>query len=338
MKKTSEVLRMFIKDKLPVFTVYFFGNGLIILFYYLIYGNSVEMCYPLLMSASVFFVYILISFVKYYHHVKLIYLAAENRDYSPHSLGCLEKYTAETLRSVHYRYMNELSTITNQQKKDERILSAWVHNMKTPVSVSDLLLQRYEKDEIDKEYYISAQREENSRQLSLLNGMLDIHRLKEFNKDYEPEALDLGQLITNAINQNRKTFIYNNVYPKYTKEEPVYVLTDSKWNLVLLTQVISNAVKYSKGDQAHNVYFSIDKKGKYTELHIRDEGKGIPEYDLAKVFEPFFTGDNGRNRMDSSGIGLYFCHEICNMLGQQISIESQEGTGTCVTITYLSKL
>jgi signal transduction histidine kinase len=73
-------------------------------------------------------------------------------------------------------------------------------------------------------------------------------------------------------------------------------------------------------------------------LTIKDEGIGIPEYDIGKVFEPFFTGDNGRKGYHSSGIGLYFCKEVCNMLGHSINISSGHNEGTSVKITYLAKL
>ena len=105
----------------------------------------------------------------------------------------------------------------------------------------------------------------------------------------------------------------------------------------MLSQIISNAIKYSSDhDKSKNIYFSISKEEKYTVLEIRDEGIGIPEYDIDRVFEPFFTGENGRRIKKSSGIGLYICKLIAEKLGHKIHIKSKVGQGTIVKLRYLS--
>jgi signal transduction histidine kinase len=136
----------------------------------------------------------------------------------------------------------------------------------------------------------------------------------------------------------------------------------------MLQQLISNAVKYShvENDLQENdalmensiyvenspqegtkleskyVIFEISKQivdgNGRVELKLKDQGIGIPAYDLPRVMDPFYTGDNGRKCYNSSGIGLYLCKEISKLLGATISIESNVGEGTTVTLSYLTKL
>ena len=110
---------------------------------------------------------------------------------------------------------------------------------------------------------------------------------------------------------------------------------------LVITQLISNGVKYSalKGEgEEKYLYFAIRKEDERIVLSIWDEGVGIPEYDMPRIYEAFFTGENGRRTDKSSGIGLYFCKQVCDMLGHELKITSKLGEGTTVTLSYLSKL
>ena len=79
--------------------------------------------------------------------------------------------------------------------------------------------------------------------------------------------------------------------------------------------------------------FIYEENGK-TILSIRDKGVGIPKGDLDRVFEPFFTGKNGRKYLESRGMGRYLLKDICDKLGHGIKVESIEGKGTTVSITF----
>ena len=169
-------------------------------------------------------------------------------------------------------------------------------------------------------------------------------RLEDFSMDYVPEALNLYDSLKNVINERRSQFIHNNVFPKVQCDcNAEKILTDTKWNEFMMGQIISNAIKYSRiynedKEVCKHVYFHIGKQNKYIVLTIRDEGVGIPHYDINRVFEAFFTGENGRKYKQSTGIGLYICKVISEKLGHEILIESEEGNGTKLQIKYLSKL
>lgn len=208
--------------------------------------------------------------------------------------------------------------------------------MKTPVSVINLIVQR-EKEKADTEIIKNIE-EENYKLRNGLDQILNVIRLDEFSRDYEPEVVDLVELIKEAINLRKNQFIYGNVFPKIQfNMDNALVLTDKKWSHFIIDQIISNAVKYSKKGEKEHVYFNIIRESNKTYMLIKDEGVGIPNYDLKRIFEPFFTGENGRNFQNSTGIGLYMCKKIAENLGHEISVTSSLGEGTTVKVTYISK-
>ena len=108
------------------------------------------------------------------------------------------------------------------------------------------------------------------------------------------------------------------------------IITDKKWFVVILEQVLSNSLKYTS-QGGIEIYFQEDR------LYIKDSGLGIQDADLLRVFERGFSGYNGRLTQQSSGLGLYLSKKIADELGHQISIASQVGQGTTVMISFSEK-
>src|SRR5699024_5326525 len=130
--------------------------------------------------------------------------------------------------------------------------------------------------------------------------------------------------VIDLINKdNRRYYIRNHLYPKIiTEQAEVYVETDEKWLYFILTQIIHNAIKYSAG-HAKEIIIKIEEIDKQIKLNVEDHGIGIPEYDLKRIFDPFYTGHNGRLYRESTGVGLYVVKEIVTYLGHEIKVESE---------------
>jgi len=111
------------------------------------------------------------------------------------------------------------------------------------------------------------------------------------------------------------------------------IFSDIKWVEFILNQVLGNAIKYSKESNGIIKIYSTSTENKIT-LTIEDNGVGISERDIFRVFEKGFTGDNGRKFGKSTGMGLYLCKKLCNRLGLGISIESKLEYGTKVYINF----
>ena len=114
-------------------------------------------------------------------------------------------------------------------------------------------------------------------------------------------------------------------------EKKVY--SDSKWIEFILGQIISNSIKYmNKEHKELKIYCS--EGSKYVILNIEDNGAGISEKDISRVFDKGFTGENGRKFGKSTGIGLYLCKKLCKKLGLDITLISEEGKFTRVSIIF----
>lgn len=338
-KVQKRIVLNFCKDHLSYTCTFFLSGGLIALFYSISTHSSVEIVYPALLTLFCYLVFTLICWFRYrrFNSRLIVYDGRTFIDLSPSS--CEQKEMNRALEQAQQYYLEKLQELRQQTAQNQQFISQWIHNMKTPVSITELVVQKALSGEAPPAQALQDIHQENERQLANLEQILSLLRLQDFSRDYVPNSLDLAAEVRKVINSRKTQFIYNRVFPRLeAPEEEVLVLSDAKWNEVMLDQLVSNAIKYSDAqDTSKNVYFSIERKQNRVVLKIRDEGIGIPEYDLRRVFEPFFTGENGRRHRNATGIGLYTCSLIAEKLGHDIELTSSPGCGTEVTVTYLSK-
>lgn len=210
--------------------------------------------------------------------------------------------------------------------------------MKTPVSVLKLALENEKDKNIDEQTRKSYESmEEEIEKLS--NGLemaLYTLRVNDFELDFKVEEISLLEIVRNVINENKNAFIVNSIYPKIASKQDLTVKSDKKWMKFVIGQIVSNSIKYSKVKAGENksVVFRIYRQDDRSILSIEDMGVGVPAEDLDKIFNPFFTGKNGRTYLESTGMGLYLSKEICNRLGHDIDVKSVEGEGTTVSIIF----
>lgn len=336
----NRVLKNFVMDHLSFTMAYFIGNFLIGLFYYISVGSNIEIIYPACLSLFVYIIFIMYRWIKYSKFNMKVEKLADNINYDIEACSCEEKEFVSIIEKIHHNYMEKMNSLHFDSENKKHFLSQWIHNMKTPISVIDLILQKTSRGEIPEKKALGDIKEENTSLLNKLEQVLNLIRLQSFTEDYVPETVDLKASLRKIINSRKSQFIYSRVYPRVeVDEESVLVLSDEKWNNAMIEQIVSNAVKYSSAeDSTKSVYFTIKREGTKVLLSIRDEGIGIPEHDISRIFKPFFTGDNGRERSGATGIGLYFCSQVAKRLGHDIKVKSKVGEGTEVIITYLSKV
>jgi signal transduction histidine kinase len=229
-------------------------------------------------------------------------------------------------------------------RRNLEMVSQWAHHMKTPVSVIDLELQKAKGEHMtsSSEQFttvLTSIEEENQRLHQTLQALLNMVRLEEFSADFTAVTIDLIALLRSLINDHKRDFIVHRVYPKLDLEDqadsPIHVVSDNKWLRFILEQILHNAVKYaSASDREGHITFRCRRMEQSTVLEIIDNGIGISSQDLPRVFNPFFTGENGRLFPHATGMGLYLAKETCQRLGHSLQITSQPGQGTQVTITF----
>lgn len=231
------------------------------------------------------------------------------------------------MRDLYGLYQNEVQSLYASQHRQLQFVNQWVHQMKTPISVINLLLQ--EDGELDKR----SIREEVDKIQRGLDVVLVNARLETFEEDMQIERVGLKSLIQQIVTDHKRLFITNGVFPVISIDESLVVATDAKWMKIVIGQFITNAVKYTF-EKGKRVYLTAEQNEKGFELTIRDEGVGIPASDLKRVTKAFFTGENGRLNGESTGMGLYIADEVCSKLGHPLTIESEVGQGTSVKILF----
>ncbi|MCB2339968.1 sensor histidine kinase [Clostridium estertheticum] len=240
----------------------------------------------------------------------------------------LSENISELLKEQHNLYEAEIQKCNKVHNEHLTFINQWVHQMKTPLSVIQLQLQEYAGEEKSR----SIEEEVNK-----LNKGLDMAmhfaRIDSFQNDFIVERIFLKKLVIGTINEEKKLFIKNKITPRLEIDDAIEVYSDVKWIKFVLDQLIINGVKYSK-DTGKELIIKAFEKEKEILLIVIDEGIGIPRKDIKRVFDLFFTGENGRKYGESTGMGLYISKEVCVNLGHKIEITSTADKGTMVTIRF----
>lgn len=150
-------------------------------------------------------------------------------------------------------------------------------------------------------------------------------------KDYVIREVSLEALVRNAIKKEARQMIEHKVQVQLGNMD-YQVLADPKWVEFMLSQILSNSLKY-KGENLRLKCEAEDYQAQVI-LSIEDNGVGIPDKDIGRVFDKGFTGENGRRYAKSTGIGLYLCKKLCKKMHLGIRLESKEGEGTKVFIIF----
>ncbi|MDR4173943.1 sensor histidine kinase [Bacillus nitratireducens] len=264
-------------------------------------------------------------------HVEAIVLSAVTRE---------QKLIARLLDQQISVYLSKLGTYRRQQELHNHFVLQWVHHMKTPLSVIDLLLQETAKEMPSSEKELKelslSLHEEADRMSKGLEMLLNTARLEKFEMDLHLKKMSLHHVIRDALIAHKRLCIRHNVIPQIHGE--VWTETDEKWMTVVLNQIVSNAIKYCKNKKGvKNLIFHLEQNtDTSSKLSITDEGCGIAPHDIPRVFDPFFTGENGRSTGESTGMGLYLAKQVCSKLGHELSVSSEFGIGTTFTITFQS--
>ena len=201
----------------------------------------------------------------------------------------------------------------------------WVHQIKTPIAALRLLLQE-KASEVD----TAEEQDELFRIEQYVEMALQYMRLDSESTDFIIKRLELDDVIKEAIHKYARLFVRKKVKLQYDKVD-VQVISDEKWLVFVIEQILSNAIKYAPGGTV-----SIYMQGEGT-LVIEDDGIGIRAEDLPRVMEKGYTGYNGHIHKRSTGIGLYLCHRIMKKMNHGIRIESEEGKGTRVVLSFPMK-
>lgn len=324
-------MRSFLKNNKTYIFIYFFSIALTPVYCALMkYIALSEVIYIILFNS-----FILLCFLTFeYYKTKEVYVLFKRGltsiEESTLDMGdsYIGKNISKLLQQQYKLYEIKIQEYNRKQKEHLTFINQWVHQMKTPLSVIQLLIEEY-----DGEPRAESISEEVYKINTNLNLALYFARVDAFEKDFVVEQLNLQQLVLDTVNKEKKLFIKNKILPKVDINKTIKVYTDGKWMKFVLEQIITNGIKYSLGiGKELTIHAYLQEK--HVVLEVIDEGIGISAKDIRRVFHPFFTGENGRKYGESTGMGLYIVRKTCENLGHKVEIESEVNKGTKLKIVF----
>lgn len=212
------------------------------------------------------------------------------------------------------------------QEEYREYIETWVHEIKTPIASAKLILENDNSNLSERINY------EMKRVEGFIEQVLYYARSSDVSKDYIIKEFSLRSVVMKSVKSNSRDFINKNIKLDIRGIEG-NIFSDEKWVEFIINQIIINAVKFSIPNEGKvSIYSKVNENNII--LTIEDNGVGINEKDIDRVFEKGFTGENGRKFGKSTGIGLYLCKKLCDKLGIGISLNSKENIGTKVNIVF----
>lgn len=344
-------VKSFLVDRIVYIAAYAFNVALVLIVVQLgLFENDAPLSwenvlYAVVLSAVVFILFFFLDYVRQRPFYKRLNLLRQ-RGIDPANAPLLQRPVTreqnvfrEVLEQQHRDNASRLAQLRQHRKQHLHFVNQWVHQMKTPVSVIQLLLQKLAETRgyAEQRTIRDSMWEETEKLVHGLETMLYTARLDDFSLDVKGDRVDVVHLLREVVHQHKKACIRYAVFPKMeTEQEEVVVQTDAKWMRFVLNQLMTNGIKYSRnqpGSQTLQIRVFEDEVGWH--VSIRDEGIGIPKQDLPRVFDAFFTGANGREFPESTGMGLYLAKQVCDRLGHRLRLQSEVGEGTTATVTFL---
>lgn len=323
----------YIKDKMIFLSINLLIFMIIVLIMYL---SQISMVIVLILFCIWFlplFSFMIIDYIQYKKYFNTLEKVLDNLDKKYLLPEVIEESNFTLGREINNilkilsRDMHEnVKHYKDMQEEYREYIEMWVHEIKTPIASSKLLIEN-NTNEVTRKIDTQIDKIDN-----FVEQVLYYSKSNDVGKDYIIKKTELSKVVKNVIKKNTRDFISKRISLQLEQIEEV-IYSDTKWVEFVLNQIIVNSIKYSKGK--NDKIKIISKKLPHSVvLEIEDSGVGIIERDINSVFEKGFTGENGRRFGKSTGIGLYLCKKLCDKLGLGLAIDSKVNIGTKVSIVF----
>lgn len=325
--------KQYLKNQLPVILINLLGMLALALFL-IASGNNIQTILFILIVWMTVVVLCLITFyiTRKRHVNKLLDMTEqlEERYLIAEIMAVPEKADEQVfyqiMKMAEKSMLEKIGEEERERREYKEYIEQWIHEVKTPITAMKLLC-------------------ENNRSLFTRDMLVELENINRFTeqalyyarsehaeKDYSIREIRLSNVVHDAIAESKYLLRQSNVAITVDNMES-RVYTDDKWVRFILNQIISNAVKYRTAQPV--LHFFTTEENNQIVLSVEDNGIGIPQSDLSRIFEKGFTGQNGRTVHSSTGIGLYLCKRLCDKLGIGLAAHSG-GNGTRISLSFHS--
>ncbi len=237
----------------------------------------------------------------------------------PAPVSALEAEYGRLVKRLEEAVREEERLRAQREREDAHYYTLWAHQIKTPLAAMRLLAQEGGsslRDPLLAELFKAEQ---------YVGMALEYLHLGEGGNDLVLARVDLADAVKCAVRRTSALFIHQRHTVLRLGRLEGSAVTDKKWLVFVLEQILTNAVKYTPQGSV-----SVAAEGET--IVVSDTGIGIAEEDLPRVFEWGYTGQSGRSDERSTGVGLYLSRRVLGLLGHTIAIKSEPGQGTCVRL------
>lgn len=236
------------------------------------------------------------------------------------------KFFYDALYKIDKSMMENINNYRNETEDFKEYVEMWIHEIKIPIA--GLMLMYHNNKTVNKNFLDQLNSLDN-----LTDQILYYVRSNYAEKDFLIKEASMDKIINEVLLKNKDSILENHIDVTVDVKN-VKVLTDSKWLVFILNQIINNSIKYSDNSRKSYIKFYIEDNEKEMTLHIKDNGIGVNASDLKHVFDKSFTGENGRKMRNSTGFGLYISKKLIEKLGHKISATSEENKYFEIAITF----
>ena len=328
-------LREFLSDRLKRITLQVICAGLAALFLFATGTQPGVLVILLIVFLLVFLTVNMFDFFQQRAHLLELKSILNGLDHKylfteciPQPKGLFERRLFDLTRLAGRDMTGAVSDAQASQREYREYVERWVHEIKAPLTAARLICRELDGD-IRRKLTAELSQIEAHAERALFYA-----RAENPEQDCLFRQIELEKIAAQAIENHRSLLIQNGIRLEMENMNCA-VYTDEKWAVFILGQLLQNAARYRGPEPV--ITLSAKPLGRQTQLIVHDNGIGIPAHELSRVFERGFTGSNGRIRGGSTGIGLYLCRKLAVFLELELRMDSQEGAGTTVTLTFPAK-
>lgn len=310
-------IKDFLKENKVSFIFFFIINLTYLLVLISFDLEKFPVIYGFMINSFIFLVYFI---YKYINKEKITFIEISKNP------SQREKIILDELENIDKKYKDLIIAYNEIEGDLKDFYGLWIHEIKTPIAENKLILDDPNPD-------LDLLRKNNKRIEDYLNILLGFVRYNSKTNDYVFKEVRIEPIVKEIIREKSYDFISKKISLDM-RDLDFKVVSDEKWLGFIISQLLNNALKYTPAGGKIKVYCENSS------LIIEDNGVGIKQIDLPRIFEMGYTGENGRKFGSSTGLGLYLVKSIGKDLNLGIKIESEEGKFTKIMISFpkLTKL
>ncbi len=242
----------------------------------------------------------------------------------------LDKEYLRCIRNISMEYENYKSEVGTKSSEDLEFITKWVHDIKVPISAMKLILESNDSllpRDIFEKMEIEISKIQQKTQTIFYNI-----KSNTFYDDYKIGKAGTKKMVSDALKDYSSFFSYKKINISIEGKD-YNVLTDEKWSGYIISQIISNAVKYTPVNG--NISIRTSRINNKTVISVKNSGKGIHPKDAGQIFNKGYTSSTERSGMNATGYGMYLSKKLCEMLGHELAVKTEYGKYARFDLTFI---